>query len=90
MHTGFLEYVYCFIVHESIDKLQNQVRHLYLKFCMFYMALGLKKNLSGIYQIGVLIATDEELDGAPTEGGDVASNSFPSFNELRFIEPVGP
>ena len=40
--------------------------------------------------LGALIATDEELGGAPSEGVDVASISFPSFNEPRFIEPVGP
>ena len=32
----------------------------------------------------------KELGGAPSEGGIAASSSFPSFNEPRFIEPVGP
>ena len=36
-----------------------------------------------------LIVGGEELGGAPSEGGIVASSSFPSFKELRFIEPVG-
>ena len=36
-----------------------------------------------------LIGGGEELGGAPSEGGIVASSSFPSFNEPRFIEPVG-
>ena len=30
-----------------------------------------------------------KLGGAPSEGGDVASSSFSTFNEPRFIEPVG-
>ena len=36
-----------------------------------------------------LIGDGEELGGAPTEGGIVASSTFPSFKETRFIEPVG-
>ena len=35
-----------------------------------------KKSVSPPYQV---IATDKELGGAPSEGGDVASNSFPSI-----------
>ena len=31
----------------------------------------------------------KELCGAPSEGGIAASSSFHSFNEPRFIEPVG-
>ena len=36
-----------------------------------------------------LIGGGEELGGAPSEGGIVASSSFLSFKETRFIEPVG-
>ena len=36
-----------------------------------------------------LITAGEELCGAPSEGGIVASSSFPSFNEPKFIGPVG-
>ena len=36
-----------------------------------------------------VIVGGEELGGAPSEGGIVASSSFPSFIEPRFIEPVG-
>ena len=43
------------------------------------------ENISFLYDIKcscgrrTLIATDEELGGAPSEGVDVASNSFPSI-----------
>ena len=36
-----------------------------------------------------LIIGEEELGGAPSEGGIVASSSFSSLKEPRFIEPVG-
>ena len=37
-----------------------------------------------------MIGAGKELGIAPSKGVDVVSSSFPSFNELRFIEPVGP
>ena len=37
-----------------------------------------------------LIVYWKELGGALSECGIAASSSFPTFNELRFIEPVGP
>ena len=36
-----------------------------------------------------LMITDEELGGAPSEGMDVASSSFPSIKNQGLIEPVG-
>ena len=36
-------------------------------------------NFDGVSGVVLLIATDEELGGAPSEGMDVASSSFPSF-----------
>ena len=38
---------------------------------------------------GGLMIGDEELGGAPSEGVDVASNSFPSIKNQGLIEPVG-
>ena len=36
-----------------------------------------------------LMVDIDKLGGAPSEGGIVASSSFPSIKEPRFIEPVG-
>ena len=36
-----------------------------------------------------MIGAGKELGIAPSEGVDVVSGSFPSFNEPRFIKPVG-
>ena len=44
------------------------------------VAINVKRWTGGHgFTSGVLIATDEELGGAPSEGVDVASSSFPSI-----------
>ena len=37
----------------------------------------------------LMICDNSVAYGGPSEGVDVVSSSFPSFNEPRFIEPVG-